>query len=201
MSTPTTSTKREPWAREKLITTASELFYEEGVHTVGIDRVIQEAGVAKATLYKHFSSKDELIRAYLLRHHEITRDRMVRELGKRFTTPIDKMVGVFEVLGESFSRPDFHGCAYVNASAEARPGGPVEEASDYARAWVRGLFVDLGREAGLIDPLAIGQQLSLMYDGATVAAKMDRDPTMAIAAQRAARAVLEAAPRAAISPS
>src|SRR5438034_11332309 len=90
-------------ARERLLAAACELFYEEGVHTVGIDRVIERAGVAKATLYKAFGSKDELIRAYLKARHDATRERMTRELDARYRTPRERLLGVFEVQGLSFT--------------------------------------------------------------------------------------------------
>ena len=90
MSTPTKD--RLP-ARERLLAAASDLFYEEGVHSVGIDRVIERAGVAKATLYSAFGSKDELIRAYLAARHAATRDRMTRELAARYDTPRERLQG------------------------------------------------------------------------------------------------------------
>src|SRR6476646_899103 len=102
-------------ARERLLAAADELFYEEGVHTVGIDRVIERAGVAKATLYNAFGSKDELIRAYLKRRHAITRDRTSSALATRYETPRKQILGVFEVLGEMAAEPGFRGCAFINA--------------------------------------------------------------------------------------
>src|SRR5467141_2472057 len=115
--------KRSP--RERLLQAASELFYAEGVQSVGIDRVIERAGVAKATLYSAFGSKDELIRAYLAARHAATRDRMTRELAARYETPRERLLGVFDIQGESFTEPGFRGCAFMSASAEARPGSTV----------------------------------------------------------------------------
>src|SRR3954468_8327969 len=109
-------------ARERLLAAADELFYAEGVHTVGIDRVIEHAGVAKASLYNAFGSKDELVRAYLRARHAATRERMTRELEARYATPAERLVGVFEVQGLSFTDPAFRGCAFVSAKAEAQPG-------------------------------------------------------------------------------
>src|ERR1700728_1279906 len=121
--------ERSTAARARLLAAASELFYAEGVQSVGIDRVIERAGVAKATLYSAFGSKDELIRAYLTRRHATRQERMMREL-ERFTTPRDRLLGVFDVLGEIQSEPGYRGCAFANASAESPPGGAVEEVSD-----------------------------------------------------------------------
>ena len=179
-------------ARERLLAAADELFYEEGVHTVGIDRVIARAGVAKATLYSVFGSKDELIRCYLTARHAARQERITRTLA-RYETPRDRLLGVFDVLGESFAEPGFRGCAFMNASAEARPGSAIEEVSDEFRAWVRSLFVELGQAAGVPAPERLARQLALLYDGATVTARMDRDPGAAAAARGAAAALLDAA--------
>jgi AcrR family transcriptional regulator len=180
-------------ARERLLAAAGELFYEEGVHTVGIDRVIERAGVAKATLYNAFGSKDELIRAYLEARHAATRERMMRELAARCQTPRQRLLGVFEVQGLSFAQPGFRGCAFISASAEARPGSTVEEVADEYRSWVRSLFLDLAQEAGATDPERLARQLVLLYDGAGISAWMDRDPTAAGAARTVAEALLDAA--------
>src|SRR5260221_6772462 len=105
-------------ARERLLAAANELFYQEGIHTVGIDRVIERAGVAKATLYNAFGSKDELIRAYLRGRHALTRERTTSALATRYKTPRERLLGVFDVLGETAAEPGFRGCAFINASAE-----------------------------------------------------------------------------------
>src|ERR1700727_454683 len=141
-----------PPARERLLAAASELFYEEGVHTVGIDRVIERAGEAKATLYSVFGSKDELARAYLEGHNTIWRERLPSRITARYAEPRERLLGVFDVLGERFTEPDFRGCAFVNASAETRPGSLVEQVSDVSRAWLVDVFADLGRQGGVAAP-------------------------------------------------
>jgi AcrR family transcriptional regulator len=179
-------------ARDRLLAAANDLFYEEGVHTVGIDRVIERAGVAKATLYSTFGSKDELIRAYLLDRHERRRQRMTEGLA-RYETPRERLLGVFDVLGESFADPGFHGCAFVNASAEADPGSPIVQVADGYRAWLRTLLVDLARDAGAAEPEELARQLVLLYDGAAIAARMDRDPSAAAVVRAAAETLVDAA--------
>ncbi len=179
-------------ARDRLLAAADELFYEEGIHTVGIDRVIERAGVAKATLYNVFGSKDELIRAYLTARHEARQERIWNGLA-RWSTPRERLLGVFDVLGEVFAQPGFHGCAFLNASAEAAAGSAAAEVSGQSRAWVRSLFTDLSQAAGAADPDRLAQQLVLLYDGANVAARMDHDRTAAAAARAAATVLLDAA--------
>ncbi len=187
-----TKTLDRPSARDRLLAAADELFYEEGIHTVGIDRVIERAGVAKATLYNVFGSKDELIRAYLTARH-VARQERIRNGLARYDTPGERLLGVFDVLGEVFAQPGFHGCAFLNASAEATAGSAVAEVSGQSRAWVRSLFTDLSQAAGAADPDRLAQQLVLLYDGATVAARMDHDLTPAAAARAAATVLLDAA--------
>jgi AcrR family transcriptional regulator len=179
-------------ARERLLAAADELFYEEGVHTVGVDRVIERAGVAKATLYSAFGSKDELIRAYLAARHAARQERMTRKLA-RFDTPRERLLGVFDILGETIAEPGFHGCAFVNASAEARPGSSIEEISDESRAWVRALFAELGAAASAADPERLARRLALLYDGATVSARMDRYPDAAAEARAIAAILIDTA--------
>ena len=120
-----------PSARERLLAAANELFYEEGVHTVGIDRVIEQAGVAKGSLYNTFGSKDELIHAYLEGRHERIAERITRAL-ESYDTPRDRLVGVFEAQGRSHAETGYRGCAFVRASAESHPGDRIEQAyGDY----------------------------------------------------------------------
>ena len=179
-------------ARERLLSAASELFYEEGVRTVGIDRVIERAGVAKATLYSTFGSKEGLIEAYLDLRHQQQRERMTRGLA-RFDNDRDRLLGVFDVLGEWIARPEFNGCAYVNASAESPAGGVVEHTSDQARAWRKALLAELAEAAGVRAPKELAEQFSLLYDGATIAARMDRNPQAHLAARAMAVVLLDAA--------
>src|SRR6201996_3201395 len=104
METPTPS-RRIP-ARERLLAAADELFYEHGINTVGIDRIIEHAGVAKASLYDCFGSKEELVRAYLQQRAEARRAR-IDERMSRCETPEEKILSVFDLLGQSASQPDY----------------------------------------------------------------------------------------------
>jgi hypothetical protein len=103
------------------------------------------------------------------------------------------LLAVFDAQGELFAEPGFRGCAFVTASAEAPSGGQVEAAADDYRAWVHNLFTELAAEAGVVDPDALASQLQLIYDGAGLAARMDRSPTVRIASRAAAAALLDAA--------
>jgi AcrR family transcriptional regulator len=178
-------------AREKLLAAADELFYAEGIHTVGIDRVIERAGVAKASLYSAFGSKDGLVRAYLLGRHN-RRQRRLLEVIDRYADPRAKLLGIFDYLGDFHRQPTFRGCPFINASAEAPPGGPVQEISDLSRDWVRSLIRGLVADLGVADPDPLTDQLILLYDGCTVAARLDRNVAAAGAARAAAETLLSA---------
>jgi len=181
----------KPSARERLLAAANELFYTEGVHTVGIDRVIEQAGVAKASLYNTFGSKDELVHAYLEGRHAAMVARITKAVA-RYDNPRDRLLGVFDAQGELFAEPGFRGCAFASASAES-PGDLVAQAADAYRGWVRGLLTDLARNAGVPDPERLGRQLHLLYDGASQSARMDHDPSAATAARAAAETLLDKA--------
>ena len=189
---PSNATVSKPPARERLLAAADELFYREGVQSVGVDRIVQRAGVAKASLYNLFGSKEELVEAYLDARQAASREQVERAL-TRFRTPRERLLGVFDAQGQIFTEPDFNGCAHMTASAEARHGGPIESATDRYRLWVRTLFADLAREAGAADPEELARQLQLLYDGAGVSARMDRDPSAATTARAAAAALFDAA--------
>ncbi len=103
------------------------------------------------------------------------------------------MLGVFDILGDSMAKPAFRGCAFINASAESPPGGAVEEMSDATRAWNRALFIELAREAGATDPDRLGRELAMLYAGAVVTARMDRNPQAAAVAKAMAATLIDAA--------
>jgi AcrR family transcriptional regulator len=180
-------------ARERLLAAADELFYAEGVHVVGIDRVVERAGVAKASLYSTFGSKDELVRAYLEKHFRARQERIAAVLAA-YDTPRERLLGVFADIEESLAGSEFRGCRFISATAEARAGDASEAVAEEYRAWLRFLFTDLAEAAGASDARQLGRQLSLLYDGAAVAARMDKDRVgAAIAIRSAVVALLDAA--------
>jgi AcrR family transcriptional regulator len=180
-------------ARERLLAAANELFYAEGVHTVGIDRVIEQAGVAKATLYATFGSKDELVRAYLEGRHAVIKAQLARELPARYATARERLAGVLEIRGETVSEPGFRGCAFVAASAEASEGTAALQATTEYRAWFRALLRGLAAEAGAADPDGLARQLHLLYDGMAATTWLDRDPSAVADTVAAARTLVDAA--------
>jgi AcrR family transcriptional regulator len=183
------SSESELGPRRRLLAVADKLFYEEGVHVVGIDRLIQEAGVAKASLYTHFGNKDGLVRAYLEEHFEARRDHLAQVLS-RYDSPRERILGVFADVQDALSGTTFRGCRFVSASAEARPDESIGALTEEYRTWLRTLFTGLAKSAGARDPKRLGRQLALLYDGAAVAARLDKDRAGAGAAARSAAAAL-----------
>src|SRR5438132_1762029 len=188
----TEKSERPASTRERLLDAASHVFYDEGVHTVGVDRIVERAGVAKATLYALFGNKEGLVRAYLMTRDEGIRERMTRRLA-RYTTPRERLLGVFDVQGLMFGEPGFRGCAFARANAEAPEGTSAEDVSETHRAWLRSLFVDLARDVVARDPEQLTRQLMLLYDAAAISAWMDHNPSAACAARTVATALVDAA--------
>jgi AcrR family transcriptional regulator len=180
-----------PVPRDRLLAAADTLFYEQGVCTVGVDRILKTADVARASLYTTFGSKEELVRAYLQGRSERWQATVAGVLPARWSTPRERILGVFEMLTEWFQAPGYNGCPFINASAEASALPAVEEVRDRHRAWVRELFAGLGREAGARDPDALSEQLVLLYDGSMVGAQLDRSAAAGAAAQAAAGALVD----------
>jgi AcrR family transcriptional regulator len=182
--------KRSP--RERLLEAASELFYAEGVQSVGIDRVIERAGVAKASLYSTFGSKEELVCAYLDARHEQTVAGL-RSAVAAVDDPIERILAVFDGQARLFRKPGFRGCAFAAAAAEATAGGRIDGSAESYRHDIRALLTELAAAAGAPDPALLASQLQLIYDGGGVAANMDRNPGIAAPARAAASALIAAA--------
>jgi AcrR family transcriptional regulator len=127
--------------RERLLAAADELFYREGVRSVGIDRVIERAGVAKATLYNAFGSKEELVKAYFDSRHEARRRRLAQAM-EGIDSPRGKLLVVFDVMDKLFAAPSYRGCAFLNGEpvpgrlpARTRPGTPCRRLVDAIRQY------------------------------------------------------------------
>jgi len=180
-----------PSARERLVEVASRLFYSEGIRAVGVDRVIAEAGVAKATLYAHFASKDELVAAYLARHSDRWATAVEERVAPRRWAPAASSpmaLAAFDVLAERAASPGYRGCPFINAAAEFPEPGPVADQVTAHRRRVRETFSDLlgapGRDPGRL------AMIVALYDGAMSAAYLDRDPTVVDHARHGAEELL-----------
>ena len=187
-------TARARSARTKLLDAADRLFYAEGVHTVGIDRVISEAGVAKGSLFYNFSGKDDLVAAYLAGRDESRRARIAKHL-EGVTDPVQRVLAVFDALQEAATSPGYNGCPFANANAEAAPDSVEARALRTFRTWLADTFHTLVREAGFTDPEDVADRLRLLNDGAVATSQLDSRPAAVQLAKEIAVTVLQYAPR------
>lgn len=177
--------------RDQLIDTALRIFYRDGFHATGVDRIIEESGVARMTLYKHFRSKDDLILAALRRRDERFRNWFVRAVERRAATPRDRLLAIYDALDEWFSGRDFCGCMFINASAEfSNPDDPVHrtaaEHKDLMLRYVR----ELAEAAGAHEPEDLAHGLMLLMEGAIVMRHVVGYRESAARARTAAEALL-----------
>jgi AcrR family transcriptional regulator len=158
--------------RERVLATAYELFSRHGTRAVGVDRIIEESGVAKMTLYRNFASKDELILAFLERREaQWTRAWLQSEVEARATTPGGRLLAIFDTFGEWFAKDGFEGCSFINVMLEvAEPGHPVRDAAIRYLAAIREFLAGLAAEAGVEDPDAFARQWHILMKGSIVAA-------------------------------
>src|SRR3989442_6405923 len=161
-------------ARERLLAAADQLFYAEGVHVVGVDRIAERAGVTKATLYNTFGSKEDLVRAYLEQHMRRRQERIARILAAN-DSPRKRILGIFAEVEELLAGSAFRGCRFIMATAEARPGDANEIVAEEDRTWLRTLFTDLAKDARATHSKQFGRRLLLPYDRAARSARMEHD--------------------------
>jgi AcrR family transcriptional regulator len=163
---------KESGARERVLETAYGLFHRHTLNTVGVDRIVAEAGVAKTTLYRHFPSKDELAVSVLGRHQDVWMTGWLeQEIARRGRTPAARVLALFDAFDNWFRRDDYEGCLFARTLLEARdPASPVRSAAVAGLANVRALIRGLAKEAGVHDPEKFALQIQLLLLGATVAA-------------------------------
>lgn len=177
-------------AKLKILAAADELFYTEGIHTVGVDRIIAEAHVTKATFYKHYRAKELLIVAYVKQRD--TQARVyVAKLRAELDDPRDVLRALVTEIGREAQRAGFHGCPFINAAAQfSDPDHPVRKAVAEHRAWYRSALVELFAQAGHPRPEEGADDLLLARDGALSGGNVG-DPVAADAAlHRAVERVL-----------
>lgn len=156
-------------ARDRLLSTASRLFYTEGLHSVGVDRVIAEAQVTRATLYRHFRSKDELVVAYLTQADEAIRTR-VDAARADVEDPDDLVRAVGRSIADDIQRDGFRGCAFLNAAAEyPDPTHIVHQAVLAHREWFLATVIELFARTGKPDSELAGRHFVMLRDGAMAA--------------------------------
>jgi AcrR family transcriptional regulator len=168
----TVQTQTAPDARERILDAAYELFSRNGVRAVGIDAIIDRAGVARMTLYRHFDSKDALVLAFLERREERwTRGWLQHDVERRATDPGERLLAIFDAFDGWFQQDDFEGCSFVNVLLEiAEPDNELHRASAEYLARIRAFVRGLAEEAGAADPEGLAHKWHILMKGSIVAA-------------------------------
>lgn len=175
--------------RERLLDTARRLFYSEGIHSVPVDRLVTEANVTRATFYRHFPAKEDLVVEYLRATDADLRTAVGEATGQ--DDPQRNITALLDLIGHTTNAPGFRGCHFINAAAEyPEAGHPVRVAIDDHRAWFQQTVTELAAEIGHPDPGYAGHVLVLLHDGALAGAQLDDPKAVREAVIRAARDLL-----------
>jgi len=178
-------------ARERIVDIAYELFARRGIRDVGINELISRAGVAKATFYRHFASKDDLVLAFLERRDRVwTLDLVVAGARRRGGTPTEQLLAIFDVFGDWFRRDDFEACSFINILLEMGASHPLGRASIGYLAKIRGHVKQLADEAGLRDTEDFSRSWHILMKGSIISAA-EGDADAAKRAQRMAKTLIE----------
>lgn len=173
-------------AKDKILATAFRLFYAQGLRAAGIDTIIAESGVAKATFYKYFPAKDDLILAYLEKVDGVWTGQLHAAAEAAGPDPADQLVGLFDALATACRRDGYRGCAFINAAAESPSGTRVHDRTVAHKkkisAWIR----DLAVQAGAPEPEQLARSLALVLDGGLASGVLDGDPASALVARNTA---------------
>ncbi|MET8795931.1 TetR family transcriptional regulator [Nocardia sp. NPDC004568] len=164
-------------ARARLLDTASGLFYSEGLHSVGVERIIAAAQVTRATMYRHFPGKDDLVVAYLAQADDMIRAR-VDAARRANPAAVDAVRAVGRAIADSIRSPGFRGCAFLNAAAEyPDPDHPVHRTVLAHRQWFLGTVTEILAAVGDSDPAPAARHFVMLRDGAMAAGCLsDPDP-------------------------
>jgi AcrR family transcriptional regulator len=158
-------------ARERILDAAYELFSRRGIQAVGVNEVTERAGVATATLYRHFPSKDKLVLAFLdLREQRWTKDIIEAEAMRRGSNPEERLLAIFDVLDEWFHRDDFEAGSFIKVLLELGPKHPAGGASVLHLEQLRAIVRRLADEAGLRDTESFARSWHILMEGSIVVA-------------------------------
>ena len=173
--------------REHLLEVAQKMFCSIGFHSVSIDAIVAEAGVARMTVYKNFGSKDELVVATLRREDKLFRQWLTSTVEALSRKPADRILGLFAALHERFASDGYYGCAFIRAGIEfPDPRHPAHRAAREHKEMIRSYLRGLAAAAGARNPNSLAEQLYLLFEGAITASQLHREPWPADYARQAA---------------
>ena len=179
-------------ARQRILDAAYDLFSRRGIRGVGVDELMQQAGVAKATFYRHFPSKDDLVLAFLRQREQAwVTDWVLAEVRERGATPEEQLLAIFDLFGEWFARDDFEGCSFINVLLELDDREhPARQECEAALARLRVVLASLAANAGLRDPGEFALSWHILMKGSIVQAA-EGDVEAARRAQTMGRLLIE----------
>lgn len=164
-----------PSVRDELVSKALDAFYSKGFHVTGMDRLAEETGISKTTMYNHFRTKEDLIAATLQLRHERFRDWLVRRVESAADDPRDRLLAIFDALGEWFRAPDFCGCMFMKAAAEyPAMAHPIHLQATEHKQDLADFVAGIARQAGAQGPDALARRLVLLMEGAIVTTHIGR---------------------------
>jgi AcrR family transcriptional regulator len=184
-------------AADRILDTASKLFYQKGIRATGVDRIAADSGMTKMTLYACFGSKEELVRAYLARRDERWRAWFKGAVERHSSrNPSRRPLAIFDALAERLADPDFRGCAFINAMAELDdPEHPAYIAAAQHKASVQDYVRGLLEESGYRDASSLAKRFMVLIDGAMVTASREHSADAARHAREMAASLLSGWPR------
>lgn len=198
-ATPATVAAARPAIAERILGVAGELFFREGIRAVGIDRIIVEADIAKATLYRHFPSKEDLVLAYLEDRHARAMQGLEASVAEH-AEPRAQIASIFDRLAEKAENPVFRGCAFALAVAEHGDSQKIVGLARLHKQAVARTLLAIARRASLADAEAAGRHLALLYDGALARRAVLGDAQPMRDARQSALALFDAAGKPAPNP-
>lgn len=191
MSANTPSDTRSHSRRDQLLETATELFYRNGCHTTGIDKVLAEAGVAKMTLYKHFKSKDNLVLAVCERFHEKVRDEFEEAVNEEGLSARQRLEAIFDFMEDWSRREEFWGCPSINLAVQyPEHDHPIHQAAREHKEFRVQYVQHLAEEARLANPEELARELTLLIEGVTVMVQVTGDQSLVHSARKAAQTLI-----------
>lgn len=182
-----------PNKRDELVRKALVVFYKNGFHATGMDKLVAETGVSKTSMYKHFRTKEDIILATLRLRDENFRNWLYRRVEALADTPKEQLLAIYDALKEWFALPEFSGCMFIKASAEFQDTAhPIHVQSAEHKRVLTEHFAKIADAAGATDPDALARQLMILKEGAIIMAVMGHSDNPAHDAKIAARTLIEA---------
>jgi AcrR family transcriptional regulator len=182
--------------KTELVEKALKAYYEGGFQAVGMDRLARETGISKTSMYKHFRKKEDLILEVLALRDEQFRNWFIRRIEEMANTPTDRLLAIFDALGEWFNEEGFLSCMFIRASSEyLNHKNPIHKASAKHKRLLLAYVIGLAEQAGIPNPGRLARQLMLLKEGAIVLAHLNGPTNIADNAKSAAKDLIMAATR------